>query len=211
MKLLTVFLVVVVLSAYGWVDAAAREIIKQNDNFDFYIFVQQWNSSADSSAFTIHGMWAERDDGSYPSFCPGPAFNLSALEDLMDVLQQDWISYDGPPSEFWSHEWEKHGTCSPYSEHQFFSAVLQLYNAFPVLDAFNSSGITPNRSVSHTAAQLSGVLQKVLGGVPVMECYNNKLEQVGFCVDKSLSLMDCPSTIIQQGTWRCPTTGIEFY
>nr|POE81509.1 ribonuclease 3 [Quercus suber] len=51
------------------------------------------------------------------------------LSDLMTNLQKDWPSLSCPSSNvsrFWSHEWEKHGTCSEsqIDQHDYFEAAL---------------------------------------------------------------------------------------
>lgn len=84
------------------------------------------------SVFTIHGLWPEFANGSYPSYCslPAgvPARSVIPLEDLSE-MNCVWPSLSGSNEEFWLHEWNKHGTCAfPLIGNmpQYYSTVLEL-------------------------------------------------------------------------------------
>jgi ribonuclease T2 len=62
--------------------------------------------------FTLHGNWPSRNDTSWPSFCPGPSFSMSALDPIKTELETYWHSFGNTDQNFWSHEYEKHGTCA---------------------------------------------------------------------------------------------------
>lgn len=84
------------------------------------------------SRFTIHGLWPENYDGSWPQFCAQQPFSQERVEDLLPVLRREWPSLFSKDSSFWRHEWLKHGTCAEKlcplltNEHAFFFAVLAL-------------------------------------------------------------------------------------
>lgn len=58
-------------------------------------------------------------DGSYESYCdPSREFsNITAIlesheaTDVLDYISEFWKDYQGDDEDFWSHEWNKHGTC----------------------------------------------------------------------------------------------------
>ena len=79
----------------------------------------------ESPIWTIHGLWPEWNAG----FCRNVTFKEALVEDLVPELNKYWPSDQGPNPTFWSHEWEKHGSCADnMTEHQYFSTALSLYN-----------------------------------------------------------------------------------
>lgn len=43
-----------------------------------------------SYKFTIHGMWPNYADGTWPQFCDKTQFDESKLDDIMDELKELW-------------------------------------------------------------------------------------------------------------------------
>jgi ribonuclease I len=83
--------------------------------------------------FTIHGLWPENMDGTWPEFCGHKPFSAKALQDLLPELRQEWPSVFQSSEHFWRHEWLKHGTCATAefpTEHLFFNMVLQLHKKY---------------------------------------------------------------------------------
>ncbi|GAB4840018.1 hypothetical protein Ancab_020727 [Ancistrocladus abbreviatus] len=129
-------------------------------NYDFFYFVQQWPGSyCDTSRgccypssgkpptdFSIHGLWPNYDDGSYPSNCdPNNSFDPSQISDLISTMETEWPSLSCPSSDgisFWTHEWNKHGTCSEsmLNEHAYFQAALNLKSQSGLLQALQNQG-----------------------------------------------------------------------
>eukprot|EP01061_Rhynchopus_euleeides_P047224 TRINITY_DN937_c0_g1_i2.p2 TRINITY_DN937_c0_g1~~TRINITY_DN937_c0_g1_i2.p2 ORF type:complete len:158 (+),score=59.63 TRINITY_DN937_c0_g1_i2:55-528(+) len=80
-----------------------------------------------ASIYTIHGLWPEWSAAA-AGFCRDVSFNETAIADLSPQMQQVWPSDKGPDADFWTHEWQKHGSCADnMTEHQYFSTALKLY------------------------------------------------------------------------------------
>jgi ribonuclease T2 len=79
--------------------------------------------------FSIHGLWPEYNNNSYPSYCNSSAdFDVDKLEPIMDDLNKYWISYVGSNQNFWKHEYLKHATCYPeINELDFFDETMKIY------------------------------------------------------------------------------------
>ncbi|KAL0408698.1 UNVERIFIED_CONTAM: Ribonuclease 1 [Sesamum radiatum] len=199
-------------------------------DFDFFYFVQQWPGSyCDSkrsccypktgkpaSDFSIHGLWPNYNDGSYPSNCESEnQFDPSKISDLSRRMQTDWPSLECPSSDslsFWAHEWDKHGTCSQsvLDQHDYFATALNLKQQLNLLQILGDAGIEPNGE----AYSLSSIKDAIKGGSGYeawIECNsdesgNRQLYQVYMCLDASASnIIDCP--VFPHG--KCTTT-IEF-
>ncbi|XP_044490977.1 extracellular ribonuclease LE-like [Mangifera indica] len=135
-----------------------------SQSFDFFYFVQQWpgsycdtsqsccypTSGKPAADFSIHGLWPNYNDGTYPSNCdPNNPFDKSKISDLTGSMEKSWPSLACPSSDgfsFWSHEWDKHGTCSEsvLNQHDYFQAALDLKNQVDILQTLKTAGVEPN-------------------------------------------------------------------
>nr|GMD90676.1 extracellular ribonuclease LE-like [Ipomoea batatas] len=90
------------------------------------------------SDFGIHGLWPNYKDGNYPSNCdPNNPFDESKVSNSLKIF--------GDGTEFWSHEWEKHGTCSEsvLEQHSYFQTTLDLKKNTNLLQALQDAGNCP--------------------------------------------------------------------
>ena len=64
--------------------------------------------------WTIHGLWPNRLSGGWPQYCTNEQFDPSEIKDLIPEMDKDWpnLMQDRPYYDFWTHEYEKHGTCA---------------------------------------------------------------------------------------------------
>lgn len=45
-------------------------------------------------AFTLHGMWPQRRDGTWPEYCdPSSHLDVDNIDDLVDEMERDWPSW----------------------------------------------------------------------------------------------------------------------
>lgn len=118
-------------------------------SFDFYVYSMSYQPEfcrENSEKFTgchspqerwkgqltIHGLWPNRNDGTWPSTCSKERFDLSLLQHLSEDLAQNWpnikaLSAAAPGhTAFWEHEWTKHGTCSGLAQQDYFNTALDL-------------------------------------------------------------------------------------
>ncbi|XP_010066907.2 ribonuclease 1 [Eucalyptus grandis] len=193
-----------------------------SQSFDFFYFVQQWPGSycdtqqsccypttgKPAADFGIHGLWPNYNDGSYPSNCDSSSpFNPSEVSDLKSSMQNSWPTLacpSGDGEQFWSHEWEKHGTCSEsvLDQHAYFESALSLKQKVNLLQALKSAGITPGGSYS--LKSIKDAITEAAGYTPWIECNkdssgNYQIYQIYLCVDTSGSnLIECP--VFPKGT-----------
>nr|GMD29636.1 extracellular ribonuclease LE-like [Ipomoea batatas] len=199
-------------------------------DFDFFYFVQQWPGSycdtkqsccypttgKPASDFGIHGLWPNYNDGTYPSNCDSTnPYVQSKVSDLMSRIQQSWPTLacpSGSGSSFWSHEWEKHGTCSEsiLDQHGYFKAALNLKSRINLLQILQAAGIHPDGSF-YSLSSIKNAVESGIGYAPGIECNadaegNSQLYQIYICVDSSGSeLIQCP--VFPQG--KCASS-VEF-
>ncbi|CAM9889737.1 unnamed protein product, partial [Hapterophycus canaliculatus] len=84
---------------------------------------------------TIHGLWPDYGDGTYPTSCTSEAYDHDRVVDAvgLDVLETMWPNIQVPEEfagkkydSFWEHEWTKHGTCTGLSMEDYFSTAVSL-------------------------------------------------------------------------------------
>ncbi|GLT65492.1 hypothetical protein SLA2020_379230 [Shorea laevis] len=184
-------------------------------DFDFFYLAQQWPGSfcdtkkaccypttgKPNADFFIHGLWPNYKDGTYPQNCdPESSFDPSQISDLRSSLQMNWPTLACPSGDgttFWSHEWEKHGTCSELNQHDYFDTTLNLKQQTSLLKALKSVGINPDGGF-YSLSSIKDGIKTAVGYTPWIECNtdplgNSQLYQVYLCVDTSGSnLIECP-------------------
>lgn len=100
-----------------------------------YILALERCDNSPPGNYTIHGLWPQFNSTSWPQYCNESAeFNYDALSPLMnqiDMLWQTCAEFNHTEKWFLKHEWIKHGTCTPFTEVQYFSTVLALYQLLP--------------------------------------------------------------------------------
>ncbi|GMJ05667.1 RIBONUCLEASE 1, ribonuclease 1 [Hibiscus trionum] len=189
-----------------------------SQDFDFFYFVQQWPGSYCDSGkssccypttgkpaadFGIHGLWPNYNDGSYPQNCdPNNPFDESKISDLISNMRRNWPTLacpSGSGETFWSHEWEKHGTCSEsvFDQHSYFETTLGLKQQTNLLQALKTAGIKADGR-TYSLGDIKDAIKEGTGYTPWIECNqdssgNSQLYQVYLCLDNSgSSLIECP-------------------
>ncbi|KAI4297453.1 hypothetical protein L6164_037344 [Bauhinia variegata] len=120
-------------------------------------------------------------------------------------MQVSWPSLSCPSSnntKFWSHEWEKHGTCaeSAFDQHKYFEAALNLKDSVDLLQVLKNAGIEPVDGKLYSLDSIKEAIQKGVGFVPRLICNKDlsktsQLKEVYLCADKNAStLIECPVT-----------------
>lgn len=114
-------------------------------------------------------------------------------------MQKKWPTLSCPSNDgtkFWSHEWEKHGTCSEdvLDKHAYFQAALKLKDDANLLGALQNAGINPNGG-SYSLDSIKEAITTGTGHTPWIQCSddggsgsssgNSQLYQVYLCVDRS--------------------------
>jgi ribonuclease T2 len=154
---------------------------------------------------TLHGLWPQRKDGSWPSTCSNEQFNDDTLKlpGIAERIYHDWPNVRGDDDDsFWSHEWSKHGTCSGLSQGDYFRAALDSFVPTPAIVG-EAYGDTLSRSDLLEAYGGSEQVVLVCDGKSTKTQY---LTEVRFCVgmdadtSKPSGRIDCPSVVLSEGS-----------
>lgn len=165
--------------------------------FDYYLFVLSWAPEFCAShpgsgdecdparhhGFVVHGLWPQNANNSYPSNCPGPAFDPTQVPAALAGVM---------PSAILAHEWLKHGRCSGTSEAQYFGNVVNLWqNIVHIPTAYQH----PAAALTSTPGAIqSAFTQANPGSVPkgfVEGDNGHYMSQVEVCLNKDFTWLAC--------------------
>lgn len=115
--------------------------------------------------FTLHGLWPDDSDGSAKVGCCDPDCMLDDVDDRLEQtdfcedMMEYWSSFKPTPQRpdnnyFWSHEWNKHGTCvttlDPKCDYEgdqdlytYLNTTLALRKQYNIYNALKKAKITP--------------------------------------------------------------------
>jgi len=82
-----------------------------------------------SENFSIHGLWPQYSPTRWPQYCKNVTFNSSEIRPIEKYMDKEWQSCEENNTSFWSHEWEKHGSCmwTKLDELQYFKKTIYLF------------------------------------------------------------------------------------
>jgi len=133
-------------SVYNYKNSIMDSSVCSNNSMcNLKFALKKCNNSDD---WSIHGLWLDYSNGSYPSFCSTMEFgNLS--KGLENEMEKKWYSCEGGDSSFWNHELQKHGSCirdyiiKGLDSNRYFSDTLKMYDGMEsVMDYVCNSNST---------------------------------------------------------------------
>eukprot|EP00736_Rhodelphis_marinus_P007468 Rmarinus@m.10374 len=225
------------LPAGGLVDEPA--VIKPNPrhrtDFDMWMFAITWPGAECATdrgchyqdaatdplplvEFLLHGLWPNRKDGGWPQYCcesSGCEFDVQQLNSIEEMLHTCWPSYHVGNSDFWKHEWDKHGTCALMDMLPYFEKALELRQKYNLLDMLEAGGISQSDNAKYTLRDIERVVKEQLGTHAVLLCNTGsngaaQLSEVRICLDlDTFQPFDCShDDIYSQGCYtRMPLDG----
>eukprot|EP01029_Cantina_marsupialis_P009693 TRINITY_DN2247_c0_g1_i1.p1 TRINITY_DN2247_c0_g1~~TRINITY_DN2247_c0_g1_i1.p1 ORF type:complete len:251 (+),score=39.70 TRINITY_DN2247_c0_g1_i1:37-753(+) len=191
-------------------------------DFDYLLLVEQWPGAENSPIdhFTIHGLWPSRlQSSSYPCDCTSDRFSMSKMSPIMDRMNSYWPTLFSTASYFWSHEYEKHGTCAGLqvegmdNQIGYFKGTLDLRDQYDATVALKKIGVVPSNTIGYNSTIIKDGFKQMYGQAPMLQCkskalpttqsgenkhhhktqhnYVQQLVQLGVCLDMNKNIMEC--------------------
>ena len=155
------------------------------------------NGPKDST--TIHGLWPDYCDGTYPQFCSNvsgiPEYTGEQIEAVMQKYDPALYAYyqkffkdlNGDSASFMEHEYNKHGTCyttmrptcqpnlpwisqPDYAVLNYFRQIAHKFQERPTYNFLESAGIVPTTAKNYTLAEVQQTLKSFHGATPFVGC-----------------------------------------
>lgn len=194
--------------------------VNEQREFDYFALALQWPGTichhtrhcCSSNAccrgsnapieFTIHGLWPDYNDGSWPACCTRTNFDEKEISTLRDALEKYWPSLScgsastcsGGRGSFWAHEWEKHGTCSfPVikDEYSYFLTVLNVYFKYNVTQVLIEAGYIPSNSEMYPLGGIVSAIENAFHTTPLLVCSKGSVKELRLCFYKDFKPRDC--------------------
>lgn len=200
------------------------------------LLTQFWDThpaTGPDDAWTLHGLWPDRCDGSFEAYCDGSRHynNITAIlqhagaQDLLDSMSTYWKDFRGHDATLWSHEWNKHGTCistltpSCYKNYpaqsevvDFFRAADNLYRQLPTYEWLQDAGITPGSNERYARRDIEQALERKHGKPVTIKCRYGQLDEVWyhFAVKGSAQAGQYLPTIPDGPKGNCPAENVRY-
>jgi ribonuclease T2 len=113
-------------------------------DFDYFIMALAWEPGFCASnnnpntppctlgktnlSFVLHGLWPVYNQG-FPSYCSTEAMSYDLINEYPGVYPNDFL---------YTHEWEKHGTCTGLDPEEYISVSQQLKDSVIIPATFDS-------------------------------------------------------------------------
>jgi ribonuclease T2 len=182
-------------------------------DFDYFVLALSWspdycasdgiNDSQQCSigkklGFVLHGLWPQNNQG-YPSSCSSQKLPPSVKAQFPGLYPSDSL---------FTHEWEKHGTCSGLSPEQYLSLSRQIKESIAV-PALYRSPQTPFRT---TTQQLKSDFIDANPGYRentlAVNCSGSGrfLKELYICFSKTGQSADCGTDVRKQALKTCQSS-----
>ncbi|XP_019166777.1 PREDICTED: ribonuclease 2-like [Ipomoea nil] len=152
--------------------------------------------------FTIHGLWPDYNDGTWPACCKGSQYDEREISTLASAMTKYWPTYQCGSSStchhskgsFWAHEWEKHGTCSypvVRNEYEYFLTTLNVFFKYNVTEVLYKAGYVPSNSEKYPLGGIISAIQNAFHATPELTCSGGAVEELRLCFYKNFEPRDC--------------------
>jgi len=188
------------------------------------------------NGWTLHGLWPDLCDGTYPTYCTQAPkyYNITSILiaasqiELLAFMNTYWLPNRGSSESFWQHEWNKHGTCvntlapSCYGDGyepgdevvDFMMKAVDVFKGLDTYKALAAANIVPSTTKTYTSAEIQTALMAITGSEVVLGCYRGQLNQAwySFNVKGSLQGGEFVSTppAGKGGRGSCPSYGVRY-
>jgi ribonuclease T2 len=178
--------------------------------FDYYALTLSWSpdycaakGSQDPQqcgegrqlGFVLHGLWPQFNQG-WPQDCTTEAFDSKMLQQFPDLY---------PSKKLYTHEWEKHGTCSGLSQSQYHTLAQTLKNNVAIPTAYSQ----PAKPFRTTLTKLKQDFIQANPGMsadsvaPTCSGSGRFLQEVVVCHSKEGQPGTCSAEVLKRSSRSC--------
>lgn len=182
----------------------------QLSDFDYFVLALSWSpdycatdgtndaqqcSLGKRLAFVLHGLWPQYNQG-YPSSCSTELLPASVKARFPGLFPSDAL---------FTHEWEKHGTCTGLSPLEYLTLSKQLKASVTIPAQFQS----PEKAFRTSVAEIRQVFTAANPGMPAsglaIFCSGSGrfLKELYVCLSRQGQFMACSSEVLKNSQRSC--------
>lgn len=145
--------------------------------------------------FVLHGLWPQFNRG-YPQSCTTEAFDPQMMKQFPNLY---------PSAKLYSHEWEKHGTCSGLTQLEYHQFSKTLKDSFTIPDRY----MRPTQPFRVTLAEFKQEFVAANSGftensiAPTCSGSGRFLQEVQVCHSKAGKPMTCSEEVLRRSQRSC--------
>ncbi|KAK4440941.1 Ribonuclease 2 [Sesamum alatum] len=122
------------------------------------------------TGFTIHGLWPDYNDGTWPACCTGKRFDVKEISTLLGDLNKYW------PSLSCSSPSNCHGGKGIFWEHE---------------EVLREAGYVASNSEKYPLGGIVSAIQNAFHITPELQCSGGAVEELRLCFYKDFKPRDC--------------------
>ncbi|AKG23761.1 ribonuclease [Calothrix sp. 336/3] len=203
-------LLATLLTTFAIPSAALAQRQGTPGKFDFYVLALSWSPDYCASkggsdrqqcgegkklGFVLHGLWPQYNRG-YPANCSTQKLPPEVKKQFPNLF---------PSDKLYSHEWEKHGTCTGKTPAEYMALSKQYKEAVTIPAAYRK----PVKPFRTTVADLKQEFAKANNGMsadsvaPSCSGSGRFLQEVLICFTKDGKLGVCSAEILKRSQKSC--------
>lgn len=172
-------------------------------NYDSYVMAVQWangycsgtnchgkDSVVPRNAMTIHGLWPSLKNGNRLKDCTSGVTIRDTGSSLFQNMRTYWASFAKSNTDFWAHEYNKHGYCmteefgwSSYTD--YFQYVMDLHLRTYKNLMINAFGNNPGTTTVNYDTLKSAIRRIIPNATINMKCTGGYISELYFYLEKS--------------------------
>lgn len=172
---------------------ASAQAPAEPGHFDYYLLNLSWSPEfcaklasspqcASHPGFVLHGLWPQNRDGSWPANCPTHAPGPTNPSAWLDIT---------PDLSLIAHEWTKHGACTTLDGDTYFMLARQAYHSITIPQRFLEVDHEMTMTPDEILGQFLNGNPSLLSGNLNLDCENDHLTAIEFCLGKDLRPVSC--------------------
>jgi ribonuclease T2 len=182
--------------AFAWTATAQQAALP--GQFDYFLLTLTWSPAycalhhgkearaecARRRGFVVHGLWPQRDNGTWPAFCravpPVPADRMARQLQIM------------PSARLVQHEWDKHGSCTTLTANAYFDATDRAFAALRIPERLTR----PTHPFALPLVDAKRLFTDANPGLApdmfALRCnHGNRVEELRICLDTDFRFRRC--------------------
>ena len=174
-------------------------------NYDSYVMAVQWSNGYCSAQgcggkdgrvpkneMTIHGLWPSLKSGARLKECTSGVKIVETDPILFNDMKIYWPSFSKANTEFWAHEYNKHGFCMVEEKgwkgyEDYFRETLSLHKR-TYKDLMKKAFGDSKKTFTITYENMKTAIQKIINGAVInMKCTKGIITEFYFYLEKDYS------------------------